>query len=262
MLIHGIIASSRQGAPTSPVAGYKAWYDASDTSTISLSGSSVTQWNDKSANALHLAQATASKQPQSGTRTQNSRNMIDFDGTDDALTSGAAASSWKFLTDATGSTVFIALFADTDSGGWTMTDVSNGSVANVASYTWYKNPNDTGYFGKGTDNPSGYSWFIAATNQSFTDNTAQYWTLVSDPTNGTAANRVKIYKNGNLDSATNTQTGTSSTSNPALPLSLGGLANFSDSFDGGICEVLIYDSILSATDREANEAYLAAKWGI
>jgi hypothetical protein len=259
----GIIASSGgPSTPTSPVAGYRAWYDASDTSTITRSGSNVTQWNDKSANALNLVQATSAKQPLSGTRTQNGKNMIDFDGTDDALTSNAASSAWKFLTDATGSTVFLTLFVDTDSSGWTLTDVSNGSVANVASYTLYKNGNDTGYFAKGTDNPSGYNWFVSNTTQIFTDNAAQNWTIVSDPTNGTAANRLKVYKNTTLDSSANAQTGTSSTSNPSLPLSLGGLANFSDSFDGGICEVIIYNSILNSTDIATNQAYLAAKWGI
>jgi hypothetical protein len=260
----GIIASSGgPSAPTAPVAGYRAWYDASDTSTITVSGSNVTQWNDKSGNALNLVQATSSKQPQSGTRTQNGKNMIDYDGTDDVLTSNAASSAWKFLTDSTGSTFFMAIYADTDSSGWQITDVSNGSVANQPSYTIYKNPNDTGFFGKGTNNPNGYSWFISNTTQTFTDNAAQYWTVVSDPTNGTAANRLKIYKNTTLDSSTNAQTGTSSTSNPALPLSLGGLQNFSgDSLDGAICEIIIYDSILSGADIDDNHDYLAAKWGI
>jgi hypothetical protein len=260
----GIIAGSTTvaPAPTSPVAGYKAWYDASDTGTITVSGSNVTQWNDKSANGLNLVQGTAAKQPLSGTRTQNGKNMIDYDGNNDVLSSNAAASAWKFLTDATGSTVFVAMFCDTSSADRTMFDVSNGSVANVASYTWAINTNDTGYLGKGTDNPSGYNWFVSGTNQTFSDNAAQCWTLVSDPTNGTAANRLKVYKNTTLDSATNTQTGTSSTSNPAQPLNVGGYVNFAYSFDGGICEILIYDSILNSTDIATNQSYLAAKWGI
>jgi hypothetical protein len=262
MSLIGIIASSKLVAPTAPVSGYKAWYDASDTGTITVSGSNVTQWNDKSANGLNLVQATSAKQPLSGTRTQNGKNMIDYDGSNDLLSSNAAASAWKFLTDATGSTVFVTMFCDTSSADRVMFDVANGSIANVASYSWLINSNDTGNFGKGTDNPSGYSWFISATNQTFSDNAAQTWSVVSDPTNATAANRVKIYKNLSLDSTTNAQTGTSSTSNPAQPLNVGGYVNYSGSFDGGICEILIYDSILSAGDVSDNQSYLANKWGV
>lgn len=39
------------------------WYDASDASTITLNGSNVAQWDDKSGNNRHLLQATASRQP-------------------------------------------------------------------------------------------------------------------------------------------------------------------------------------------------------
>jgi hypothetical protein len=258
----GIIASSGgPSTPTSPVAGYKAWYDASDTATITKSGSNVTQWNDKSANALHLVQATSTKQPLSGTRTQNSKNMVVYDGSDDVLYSSASAATWKFLTDATGSSVFIAMFCDTTSTGWQMIDVSGGAIANTPSYAWYKNTNDSGYFGKGSDNPSGYNWFTSGTSINFTDNTAQQWTLISDPT-AAAASRMLIYKNGAANANTNTQTATSSTTTATFPLYLGGYNNGTESFKGGICEVLIYNSILNSTDRATNEAYLAAKWGI
>lgn len=63
-----------------------AWYDASDTATITESGGSVSQWNDKSGNANHLVQGTGSAQPTTGTRTMNSRNVLDFDGTSDFMT--------------------------------------------------------------------------------------------------------------------------------------------------------------------------------
>ena len=245
----------------SPVAGYKAWYDASDTATITVSGSNVTQWNDKSANALHLVQATSTKQPLSGTRTQNGLNMIDFDGNDDVLVSSASAATWKFLTDATGSSFFIVMFCDTSSAGWYLTSVSGSSVANTPSYTWYKNGDDTGYFGKGTDNPSGYNWFTSGTSISFSDNTAQQWALISNPTAATAS-RMLIYKNGVANTNLNGQTAVSSTNNPSTPLNLGGYSSGAESLNGTICEVIIYDSVLNSTDREANEDYLAAKWGL
>ena len=40
-----------------------AWWDATDASTITLSGSNVTQWDDKSGNGYNFAQATGASQP-------------------------------------------------------------------------------------------------------------------------------------------------------------------------------------------------------
>ena len=40
------------------------WLDANDSSTITLNGSHVSQWNDKSGKARHLSQDTVSSQPQ------------------------------------------------------------------------------------------------------------------------------------------------------------------------------------------------------
>lgn len=44
-----------EGPTVPPVAGFLAWYDFSDVSTLTYSGQRVTAANDKSANALHLS---------------------------------------------------------------------------------------------------------------------------------------------------------------------------------------------------------------
>jgi hypothetical protein len=78
--ILGIIASAVPPTPFDPLnlPNLKAWYDASDTSTISVSSTRVTQWDDKSGNAYNLTQATDALRPYSGTRTVNSLNAIDY----------------------------------------------------------------------------------------------------------------------------------------------------------------------------------------
>ena len=43
------------------------WLDAADSTTITLSGSNVSQWNDKSGNARHFLQGTAGNRPSFGT---------------------------------------------------------------------------------------------------------------------------------------------------------------------------------------------------
>lgn len=56
-----------------------AWYDASDSSTITQSGGSVSQWDDKKGSA-DLVQTTGADQPTTNANTINSLNVIDMDG--------------------------------------------------------------------------------------------------------------------------------------------------------------------------------------
>src|SRR5215471_15318108 len=59
------------GFDPSSISGLCAWWDASDTTTITASGGAVSQWNDKSATGCHLTQSTGGRQPSTGTRTLN-----------------------------------------------------------------------------------------------------------------------------------------------------------------------------------------------
>ena len=52
--------------PTS-ITGCVLWMDAADSSTITLSSTAITQWNDKSASANHFVQATTANSPTVGT---------------------------------------------------------------------------------------------------------------------------------------------------------------------------------------------------
>ena len=52
------------------------WLDASDASTITLNGSTVSQWRDKSGNGNHANQAVAANQPEIGVFTQNGLSLI------------------------------------------------------------------------------------------------------------------------------------------------------------------------------------------
>lgn len=56
------------------------WFDAADTSTITASGSAVSQWDNKGSVSVNLTQATGAAQPFTGTRTQNGLNVLDFQG--------------------------------------------------------------------------------------------------------------------------------------------------------------------------------------
>lgn len=55
-----------------------AWYDASDTNTITETGGIVTLWTDKGSNGIDMA-ASLTQGPSTGTRTINDLNVLDFD---------------------------------------------------------------------------------------------------------------------------------------------------------------------------------------
>ena len=68
------------------------WLDAADASTITLNGSTVSQWNDKSGNGRNISQAVASQQPTWNATGLNSKPTLVFDGSDDILLNQNAGS--------------------------------------------------------------------------------------------------------------------------------------------------------------------------
>lgn len=248
--------------PFSPldIANLKAWYDASDTSSITVSGTAVTQWNDKSGNAYHVTQATSGLRPQSGTRTQNGLNAIDFDGGDDIL-NAATASNWTFLSNTSGATVFVTAYADAAADSRWLWSTSGGSAIYVGSSA-YVQSNDLLAIGtvRGVNGTSAMDVYLST--PSATDNTAFTMTSQFDLGQATASARGYIWKNGASQTNNNVETASASSSAPQTPLAIGNIPTYSLAWDGLICEIIMYNSILNATDRGKVEAYLASKWGI
>jgi hypothetical protein len=56
------------------------WLDADDASTITLNGSAVSQWNDKSGNNRHATQASASWQPTRTLSGLNDKTVLTLNG--------------------------------------------------------------------------------------------------------------------------------------------------------------------------------------
>ena len=57
------------------------WLDAADASTITLNGSTVSQWNDKSGNGRNATQATSANQPVYTTNAINGLSVLTFANT-------------------------------------------------------------------------------------------------------------------------------------------------------------------------------------
>lgn len=240
------------------VANLKAWYDASDTATITVSGTAVTQWNDKSGNAYNLTQGTNSFRPQSGTRTQNGLNMLDYDGGD--LLQAATASDWTFMHNATGCTVFMAMFIDNVATNMYMIDTTGGTSGNTGVDIYRASGNLSGIITRGVNG----TYVCIADNQgALTANTAKYWynKLKADasPVSGRSLGSV----NNSAESGNNAETNALNTGAPHTALRVGHWNTaYGEGVDGGICEVIIYSGAVSAGDITKINTYLAAKWGI
>jgi hypothetical protein len=61
------------------------WLDAQDAATITTISGAVSQWNDKSGNARHVTQSTASQRPAYSATGLNGLPALQFDGSDDFL---------------------------------------------------------------------------------------------------------------------------------------------------------------------------------
>ena len=82
------------------------WQDSARTTAVAADADPVGAWDDKSGNARHVTQGTASKRPLYKTAIQNGRSVIRYDGVDDFL---FTASEFN-LTQPT--TAYIVFYAD------------------------------------------------------------------------------------------------------------------------------------------------------
>jgi hypothetical protein len=260
-IIAAAVSTSAPVIPFAPtdIAGLKAWYDASDTASISLSGSAVTQWNDKSGNGFYQSQSTSARRPQSGVNTLNSKNVITFDGNDTLV--AQTASDWTFMNNSTGCTIFMAAYYDATSVQTMIMDTSESTTGNRGITVYRQGSDVLGSFvvlGSGGDYVSNYNGTTA-----LPDAAGAYWSIVMDNSNATAANRL-IYKiNGGANQSGNTFSSTASSSAPFQPLRLASYDNTgAQGFQGRMAEIIIYSGVLSSGDISTVNTYLATKWGL
>ena len=243
------------------------WYDAADTSTISVSGTAVTQWNNKGASGVNLTQGTAANRPTSGTTTLNGRNVISYDGGDVLL--GTTPADWKFLHDGTnyllGFVAKAATVADPENDLQLLSNIRRADAGQIGRSIQHESRSTNvdmlrTYVANGTG-----SFFVInqeANNVWDSDNPVVY-TELTDPDNATAANRMYSYFGTGAAIQNNTQTNAVSTSNPGLNMGIGATDQALQGITGYIAElVIIRGTDATETNRVALRDYLKLKWGL
>jgi hypothetical protein len=226
------------------ISGCAFWLDATDSTSMTLSGSNVTQWRDKSSNAYA---GTAVNSPILQSNSINGLSAVQFNGSSQYVTFGNVLNL---------GTSHVHVFAVTRFTG-------DGAIVGKTSFRaffgrWglYRNAGD-----------GGLAWYADATpaagNTTFADTTTTTQLLRGSWDRST----VSITQNGTLRSS-NTFVNTSNLSNTDNLL----VAAYGNSdgtgvqpgffLNGVIGEILVYLGTMTTVQRQQVEGYLAWKWGI
>jgi hypothetical protein len=224
------------------ISGLALWLDASDSSTLFQNSDGTTPatatsdpvgyWGNK-VGAGAFTQSTAFRRPVRNLSFQNNKPAVVGDGVDDWLSAAASSIGLSSVTAATG------FFVYRSTGGgvaWDFGTASSGNtaVAGLVYDDFFRNFRTPGSFTA----PS-----IGVT-------------AVTSPASGGRSYRI------NGAAMPLTDSGLFATPTTAY---VGGGPTFPSgfiSFGGGVCEALVYGTVLSAPDIGRIERYLAAKWGI
>lgn len=221
------------------------WLDAEDTGTITLNGSTVNQWNDKSGNGRNATQATVANQPNYNASGLNDKPAITFDGT------------LKFLSvsSATINNIILNNSYSAFTVGRANSAPSNSNDGFSNSGFWGDNGGYISNYFRSNNSIGAYNW------DGNNDVTTQAYTFGTNIISGVELS------NGSLRLRQNGDTETTIASGPTLILSgvlrIGKVfTDATPNFTGAISEVIFIRGSVSTTDREKIEGYLAWKWGL
>jgi len=226
---------SRYARPLPVTANLKAWYDAADAATITDAGAgAVSAWSDKSGNGFTASEAT--NRPTTGTRTINGLNTLDFDGTNDILSSSLPADDFSQV-------VFAVVETD--------------SIANIRTIL---GANNTGGFCLRIQNATGNLQLekqgIAAIFNSSVPLAATTPAIVEAYLTASFAKLSQGTNVVNSGQAAHAQTATAGRT-AQIGASAGALF-----WDGKIGEIIVYDGTLTRVQEGLILGYLSDKWGI
>lgn len=236
--IYSSAAPPAAWTPADLGASLALWLDADDASTITLNGSDVSQWDDKSGNGRNATQAVAASQPTYAATGFNSKPTLQFDGTSDFMRADAAAvaigsQAFTLMSAARFPTAGF-LFSLRESAGGTTRGYIQRANANELNSAW--------------GDPS-----VSPPVLSVVDSTNNI--LGAQKRTGGV---VESFANG-----VGGGTATASFSAPFAVLALGAFSttitnNWSNSW---FSEIVIATGTMTTADRQKLEGYLAWKWG-
>ena len=248
------------------ISGLSLWLDASDASTITLNGSNVSEWRDKSGGSPNASQATAASQPAYTSSAINGRPAVDFNSTR-ALTFASSTASFNYLHSSTGGAIFMVVRpgATSDPNAYRPFLVNHGDSSSNTGVGLIlddrtansRNNQLTMTVNRGVGGQQTAA--VLANNFFTTANAYCVLSVVLDCGNATASARLRAYHNGTANGTTNTVTNTAATGNATQNMTIGSIGGGTEA---AVAEMLFYQGVLGASQRVAVERYLGKKYGI
>lgn len=219
------------------------WLDAADRTTVSLSGSIVSAWYDKSGNENNATPPIAG--PSYNAASKNGMGTLSFNGTSAFLNSPCTIN-----------TASHSLFVVHNP-----VNVNTNSTANDTRILSFQGTAPSFIiFPYNYGQRQGYSngYFTPSTvNMPEGDVAGVYQVICANIQSGSSA----VYNNGTVVS-TSASAITTAVSNTLSIGAYGLVPSQQQYYYGSIAEIIIYNSVLTTSERQQVEGYLAWKWGL
>jgi hypothetical protein len=266
--VRNIIGSAAAGwTPAELGADLALWLDADDASTITLNGSTVSQWNDKSGNDNHVSQGSASAQPEFAATGLNSKPTLRFN----SPTQGRhLLSSVNFPSMTGGVSAIVVAQVDTVDN-WNGYVGVGALVANTSNFEFYRQVGGNSgnlVISANRDQPGGNLNFRFRNNVDTppAQGAPHIATAVISGATGLAG-FMSVNGGGNLPLGGGTEHPTGTFIPQGTGIIRVGVGYFSGDtaasvMRGRISEIVMSASPWSNADRQKLEGYLAWKWGL
>lgn len=264
----GVSSRFNATSSTNRVYGYGRcvmWLDAKDTSTLTLSGSNVTEWKDKSSKGTLMKPAQSGATATGSPTYSSTEKAVVFTNTSSGLSSATqglqAASQITIPSPSLPRTCYM-VFKLTNaamSGFNAILRISTSERFTCLHFTTSTSSANkyTQESGSGT---ALFTGFVVTYTPNITSNTMYVATSTMNPSTGSY-----VYLNGSLGGSNTANLFTPNTSQNAAyttsQLSVGGGYD-NRSWDGNLYEMLWYNEYHSATVRRDIESKLAARWSV
>jgi hypothetical protein len=243
-IVPAINSNQSSGFSPKQIPGCALWLDAADSSTLSLTGSSVTQWRDKSGAATHATAGTATY-PVYQLGGPGGRPIISLRGTNDYFLVANNFSPAQYPSIC----YFVVMRIAT-----TQTTNFAGVLSTYNGTTWGRS---LGVGNGGASLQQGYFGNL----QNIVTCVKETWLVVGLQFVSTTS--ATMYQNGTATAAFASPTGTNT-----LGFKIGSYSNqgspaySTHNAQVDIGEILVYDSVLDTSQRQQIEGYLVWKWGL
>jgi len=231
-LVFYIDAASSTPYPTSPISsGLVMWMDAADANVFSYSsGTTVSEWRDKSGSNYHMTVKAGSVGPKRNVA-RNGRMVLGFDASNMVLQN----TSINLATSA--NTVFVVSRYSQTANTAVIQRILTSTGNNWLLGHWGLNYNQ--YYAEGWVQYQGYSY----------DTT---WRMYMGDWSGSGTDLANLYSNG-------TRIVSNSTGAGAGPNGIS--INGSEPSICEVAEIIVYNKVLSDLERKTVHTYLSRKWG-